>query len=98
MPDADRAIEAFHDEMKKISFAALGSGFKKSMKPTQTTQKSFGMSNKAPALSTPGGLMPGVKVPKLNLPGVQAVTVPSSTNQKALLSKKLSNISIPPMG
>ena len=99
MFDRYAAIEAFHDELEKISqmgmgmaMPAPGSGPK--WKPLKTTQKSFGMSNKAtqPTTLKPTQGLKGVKPLKLNLPGVRAETRSSSTNEKNLLSGKISNV------
>ena len=101
MFDEYTVMGAFHDEIEKISLE-LSKGFsnstKSSWKPLKTTQKSFGMKNTAtqPTPMKPTMGLKGVKVPKLNLPGVKAPTKPSSTNEKALLSGKLSNISLSP--
>ena len=103
MYDEYTVMGAFHDELEKISALAglsPGAGAVKSVapkwKPLKTTQKSFGMKNTAtqPTPLKSMGLK-GVKVPKLNLPGVKAPTKPSVTNERALLGGKLSNITAP---
>jgi len=103
MFDEYTVMEAFHDELEKLSgMASLSPGVGAApssapkWKPLKTTQKSFGMKNTAtqPTPLKSMGLK-GVKVPKLNLPGVKAPTKPSVTNEKALLGGKLSNISAP---